>query len=95
MQVIVDFIANVIIEYLFGALFKVLYVYRLPATLRAALALLVVLSYGLIEYFLVHEAIRCFHEGKTYLMWLCIVGAIVFGLLIVVGFLHQRKNLMQ
>ncbi|MBR0385310.1 MAG: hypothetical protein IJI05_02025 [Erysipelotrichaceae bacterium] len=81
-----------LVDYLFGALFKVLYVYRIPNPIRYSLAAVIVISYFLIEGLLVHEAVRCHHQGNTYLMWLCIIGAVLFAILIVAGFFYQRKH---
>ena len=79
-------------EYLFGALYKVLYAYDLPVFVRYPLAALILASYIAIEVFLVHEAVRCFGEGKTYLMWLCVIGAVLFAVLAVVGVVSQRSK---
>jgi len=86
-------ITDFLIEFLFGALFKVLYVYRIPRHLRYVLALFIVAIYILIEYFLAHMALVYYRDGNTYMICLCAIGFIVFGLLIVVGFLHQKKNM--
>ena len=88
-----EWIANVIVEFLFGALFRVLYVYNIPQPLRYSLAAVVLIIYGLIEFFLIHYALVYYRSGNTYMMILCIVGFIVFLLLIIAGFLHQKNNL--
>ena len=86
-------IGRLLVEYIFGALFNVLHVYRLPVYLRYPLALLIVVSYVLIEVFLINEAVRVYHSGNRYLMWLCIIAVILFAILAVTGYLHQNNNM--
>ncbi len=86
-----NWIGNVLVEYLFGALYTVLYKSGLPDYVRYPLAAGVGLSYLAIEVFLILEAIRCHRSGNTYLMILCIVGFAVFAALIIVGFIHQKN----
>lgn len=90
---ITDWIANVLVEFLFGMLFKVLYVYNLPTPIRYSFAAIVIILYGLIEYALIHYALVYYHSGNTYMAILCIVGFVVFLTLIIAGFLHQRNNM--
>ena len=85
-------IGIILVEFLFGALFKVFHVYRLSMVLRIILGTLVIAAYMAVEIVLVHMAGVYRRSGNKYLMWLCIAGAFVFAVLIIVGYLYQRKH---
>ena len=87
-----DWVGDLLVDFLFGALYKVLYVYNLPKAARYILATLVVAVYAAIEFFLIYEAISFSRTGETYLMWLCIVAVPLFAALIIVGFLRQKRR---
>ena len=87
-----EIVADFIVEFLFGALYRVLYVYRLPEPFKTVAAIGIIVIYGLIELFLAINAINYGKDGNTYMMFLCWTGFIVFALLMVCGFLHQRKQ---
>ena len=89
---IFGWIGVLLVEFLFGALFRVFHVYHLPMVMRIVLGTLVIAAYIAIEIFLVNMAGVYRRSGNNYLMWLCIVGAIVFAVLAVAGYLYQWKH---
>ena len=89
---IFDWVGDLLVDFLFGALYKVLYVYNLHKAARYILATLVVAVYAAIEIFLIYEAVSFSRTGETYLMWLCIIAVPLFAALIIVGFLRQKRR---
>ncbi|MBQ3338377.1 MAG: hypothetical protein IJG82_02060 [Atopobiaceae bacterium] len=89
---IFDWVGDLLVDFLFGALYKVLYVSTLPKTTRYILAALVIAVYSAIEIFLIYEAVCFSRTGETYLMWLCIIAVPLFAALIIVGFLRQKRR---
>ena len=87
-----SWIGELFIEFLYGTLFKVLHIYNLSKPTRIILGTLVISIYIAIEIFLIYMAYIYWNLENYYLMLLCIVGAIVFLLLIIAGYLYQRKK---
>ena len=61
---IFDWVGDLLVDFLFGALYKVLYVSTLPKTTRYILAALVIAVYSAIEIFLIYEAVSFSRTGK-------------------------------
>ena len=92
---ILNWIGVLLVDFLFGTLFKVIHVYRLSKPLRIMLATLVISSYVIIEIFLIYMATFYWHIENNYLMFLCIVAAVIFVILVITGYLYQRKYYLE
>ena len=84
-------IADLLVEFLFSALYKVSHS-SLPKAVRWAMVLVICLLYGTVLLYLVQTAIRTYGEGNYYLCFLSVTATVVFILLIIAGYRVHGKD---